>query len=127
MLFSDMSDPDVGWQLRKTLQTEPRIILLGSATSRFHEIDSPDHALYDLFRVLTLRPLDTAECEALWETVSGKPSVGDTVRPLEILTGGSPRLIAIIARFGADRSFALNSWTTCSTWSMSTPSTSRAT
>ena len=105
MLFSDMSDPDVGWQLRKTLQTEPRIILLGSATSRFHEIDSPDHALYDLFRVLTLRPLDTAECEALWETVSGKPSVGDTVRPLEILTGGSPRLIAIIARFGADRSF----------------------
>ena len=106
MLFSDMSDPDVGWQLRKTLQTEPRIILLGSATSRFDEIDSPEHALYDLFRVLTLRPLDTAECEALWETVSGKPSVGDTVRPLEILTGGSPRLISIIARFGADRSFA---------------------
>ena len=106
MLFSDMSDPDVGWQLRKTLQTEPRIILLGSATSRFEEIDSPEHALYDLFRVLTLRPLNTAECEALWQTVSGKPSVGDTVRPLEILTGGSPRLIAIIARFGADRSFA---------------------
>ncbi len=106
MLFSDMSDPDVGWQLRKTLQTEPRIILLGSATSRFHEIDNPEHALYDLFRVLTLRPLDTAECEALWETVSGKPTVGNTVRPLEILTGGSPRLIAIIARFGADRSFA---------------------
>ena len=105
MLFSDMSDPDVGWQLRKTLQTEPRIILLGSATSRFEEIDSPEHALYDLFRVLTLRPLDTTECETLWETVSGKPSVGDTVRPLEILTGGSPRLIAIIARFGADRSF----------------------
>ena len=106
MLFSDMSDPDAGWQLRKTLQTEPRIILLGSATSRFDEIDSPEYALYDLFRVLTLRPLDTAECEALWETVSGKPTVGDTVRPLEILTGGSPRLIAIIARFGADRSFA---------------------
>ena len=106
MLFSDMSDPDAGWQLRKTLQTEPRVILLGSATSRFHEIDSPEHALYDLFRVLTLRPLDTAECEALWETVSGKPSAGDTIRPLEILTGGSPRLIAIIARFGADRSFA---------------------
>ena len=106
MLFSDMSDPDVGWQLRKTLQTEPRIILLGSATSRFEEIDSPEHALYDLFRVLTLRPLNTAECEALWETVSGKPSVGDTVRPLEILTGGSPRLISVIARFGADRSFA---------------------
>ena len=106
MLFSDMSDPDTGWQFRKTLQTEPHIILLGSATSRFEEIDSPEHALYDLFRVLTLRPLDTAECKALWQAVSGKPSIADTIRPLEILTGGSPRLIAVIARFGADRSFA---------------------
>ena len=105
MLFSDMGDPDAGWRLRKTLQTEPRIILLGSATSRFEEIDSPEHALYDLFRVITLRPLDTAECEVLWTTVSGKPSTTRAVRPLEILTGGNPRLLTIIARFGAGQSF----------------------
>lgn len=105
MLFADIGDPDVGWKLRQTLQTEPRIILLGSATSRFDEIDSPEHALYDLFRVITLRPLDTAECEALWRTVTGKSSSPETVRPLEILTGGNPRLLTIIARFGADRSF----------------------
>ena len=55
MLFADMDDPDAGWRLRHTLQTEPRIVLLGSATSRFDEIDHPDHALYDLFRVITLR------------------------------------------------------------------------
>ena len=105
MLFSDMGDPDAGWRLRKTLQTEPRIILLGSATSRFEEIDSPEHALYDLFRVVTLRPLDTEECEVLWGTVSGKPTTTRAVRPLEILTGGNPRLLAIIARFGAGQSF----------------------
>ena len=105
MLFSDMGDPDAGWRLRKTLQTEPRIILLGSATSRFEEIDSPEHALYDLFRVVTLRPLDTEECEVLWRTVSGKPTTTRAVRPLEILTGGNPRLLAIIARFGAGQSF----------------------
>ncbi len=105
MLFSDMGDPDAGWRLRKTLQTEPRVILLGSATSRFDEIDNPEHALYDLFRVVTLRPLDTEECEALWGTVSGKPTTTRAVRPLEILTGGNPRLIAIIARFGAGQSF----------------------
>ena len=105
MLFSDMGDPDAGWRLRKTLQTEPRIILLGSATSRFEEIDRPEHALYDLFRVITLRPLDTAECEVLWATVSGKPSTTRAVRPLEILTGGNPRLLTIIARFGAGQSF----------------------
>ena len=106
MLFADMDDPDAGWRLRHTLQTEPRIVLLGSATSRFDEIDHPDHALYDLFRVITLRPLDTQECVALWEAVSGQPSTTLAVRPLEILTGGNPRLLAIIALFSAGRSFS---------------------
>ena len=105
MLFADMDDPDAGWRLRHTLQTEPRIVLLGSATSRFDEIDHPDHALYDLFRVITLRPLDAQECVALWEAVSGQPSTTLAVRPLEILTGGNPRLLAIIALFSAGRSF----------------------
>ena len=105
MLFSDMVDPDAGWRLRHTLQTEPRIVLLGSATSRFEEIDHPDHALYDLFRVVTLRPLDTDECGALWRAVSGETTTTRTVRPLQIITGGNPRLLAIIARFGAGQSF----------------------
>ena len=105
MLFADMDDPEAGWRLRHTLQTEPRVVLLGSATSRFDEIDHPDHALYDLFRVITLRPLDTQECVALWEAVSGQPSTTLAVRPLEILTGGNPRLLAIIALFSAGRSF----------------------
>ena len=106
MMFRDMADSrEAGWRLRKTLQTEPRIILLASATSRFTEIDHPDHALYDLFRTLTLRPLDTNECAALWERVSGRCAPQDTIRSLEILTGGSPRLLAIVARFGAGLSF----------------------
>ena len=105
MLFAEMSDPYMGWRLRKTLQTEPRIFLLGSATSRFAEIDHPEHALYDLFRVITLRPLDTGECEALWSTVSGQPAGTQPVRPLQILTGGNPRLIAVIAGFETAYSF----------------------
>lgn len=105
MMFRDMADPDAGWQLRKILQNEPRIILLASATSRFDEIDHPDHALYDLFRILLLRPLNTNECAVLWEAVAGKCPPPETIRSLEILTGGSPRLIAIVARFGAGRSF----------------------
>ena len=105
MMFRDMADPDAGWRLRKILQTEPRIILLASATSRFDEIDHPDRALYDLFRILLLRPLDTNECAVLWEAVAGKRPPPETIRSLEILTGGSPRLIAIVARFGAGRSF----------------------
>ena len=105
MLFRDMADRDAGWRLRKVLQTEPRIILFASATSRFAEIDDPDRALYDLFVVRTLRPLDTDQCAVLWEAVAGRPAARETVRSLEILTGGSPRLFAIVARFGAGRSF----------------------
>ena len=105
MLFADMDDPDVGWQLRKTLQTEPRIMLLGSATSRFSEIDHQDRALYDLFRVITLHPLDIGECKVLWQAVSGKSSASWPVRPLQILAGGNPRLLSVVAGFGADHSF----------------------
>ena len=105
MMFRDMADSDAGWRLRQVLQTEPRIVLLASATSRFDEIDNSEHALYDLFRTLTLGPLDTNECTVLWEAVSGRRVPPETIRSLEILTGGSPRLLAIVARFGAGRSF----------------------
>ena len=105
MLFADMLDPDAGWRLRKTLQTEPRILLLGSATSRFKEIDHPDKALYDLFRIITLHPLNTSECATLWKAVSGRPTELRTIRPLQILTGGSPRLLTIVSYFGAGQSF----------------------
>ena len=104
-LFRDMTDPDAGWRLRKVFQTEPRIIVFASATSRFDEIDHPDRALYDLFRVRTLNPLDTDQCTVLWKSVSGRCPAPETVRSLEILTGGSPRLIAIVAHFGVGLSF----------------------
>ena len=108
MLFADMSDPDAGWRLRHTLQTEPLIVLLGSATSQFDEIDDPDHALYDLFRVVTLRPLGTEDCAAMWQSITGNTHRSQgygEIRPLEILTGGNPRLLAIIAGLGANMSF----------------------
>ena len=104
-LFRDVSDPDAGWRLRKVLQTEPRIILLASATRRFDQIDHPDKALYDLFRVTSLRPLRTDECATLWQTVSGREARQETIRSLSILTGGNPRLVMIVARFGASLSF----------------------
>lgn len=105
MMFRDIGDARAGWRLRQTLQTEPRIVLLASATSRFQEIDDPKRALYELFRVLTLRPLVEEECAVLWQTVSGRPRPPKTIRALRILTGGSPRLLAILARFGGNLSF----------------------
>ena len=105
MMFGDMADKNAGWRLRQTLQTEPRIVLLASATSRFDEMDNRDKALYDLFRVLTLRPLGTDDCAALWRKTSGQNREPQTIQALRILTGGSPRLLTIVARFGAQLSF----------------------
>ncbi len=105
MLFGQIADPDTGWQLRHTLQTDSRIVLLASATSRFDEIDSPEHALYDLFRVVQLRPLDTDDCQTLWQRVTGgRDRTPETFGALRILTGGSPRLLTILGRFGASLS-----------------------
>ena len=105
MMFTDMGDDDAGWRLRKALQTEPRIVLLASATSRFDQMNDPKEALYELFRVIRLHPLDTEDCATLWQTVSGQAQAPQTIQALRILTGGSPRLLTIVARFGANLSF----------------------
>lgn len=104
MMFAEMTDPDAGWRLRKTLQTEPRVWLLGSTVSRFDEIDRPDRALYDFFRDLTLASLDQKESAALWESVSGRAPDAGMIRSLQILTGGNPRLLTIVAGLGGDLS-----------------------
>ena len=57
------------------------------------------------FGVLQLRPLDRKESAVLCERVAGRPLESGAVRRLQILTGGSPRLLAIMARFASERSF----------------------
>ena len=104
-LFNEIGNPEVGWELRKTLQCEPRIFLLGSATSRFDEINNSKRALYDLFQVHTLKRLDTEACATLWRSVSERDIAPRAIRSLEILTGGNPRLLSIVAEFGSRLSF----------------------
>ena len=97
-------DEDFGWQLRETLQTEPQIILLGTATSRFERLDDVREPFFGLFRMLDLKPLDAEACRRLWQVVSGDEVSERRIRPLQILTGGSPRLLVIIAEFAGHRS-----------------------
>ncbi len=97
-------DADFGWQLRGVLQTEPRIMLVGTATTRFEDLEAADKAFFELFRFLDLRPLDTDGCGRLWSAISGEDVTQRAIRPLEILTGGSPRLLVIVAHFARHRS-----------------------
>ena len=101
MILASMAESHDAWRLRQIFQTEPRIVLLASATGQFMQIDEPSEAFYGFFRVITLHPLRTGECAALWETVSGQPPAPEAVRSIEILTGGNPRLVMIVARFSA--------------------------
>ena len=97
-------DDDFGWQLRGVLQSDPQIILLATATSRFRGLDDAREPFFELFRILRLEPLDTAECGRLWRAVSGDEAGEREIRPLEILTGGNPRLLVIVAEFARHRS-----------------------
>lgn len=93
-----------GWKLRQTLQTEPQIMLLATATTRFGELDDYESPFYGFFRIVQLDPLDTEECGALWRVIGGDAENGRRIRPLEVLTGGNPRLLVIVADFGRRRS-----------------------
>ena len=92
-------DEDFGWKLREALQSEPGIMLLASATSRFEGLDDARQPFFELFRNVNLERLSTEDCRRLWETLSGKETSSHEIRPLEILTGGSPRLLVIVAGF----------------------------
>ncbi|MCG8603620.1 AAA family ATPase, partial [bacterium] len=93
------------WVIRHTLTNEPRIMLLGTAITRFKEVQDYDKALYDLFREIELRPLDDEGCIKLWESITGTTPSMKRIRPIKILTGGNPRLLNIISTFAANSSF----------------------
>ncbi|WP_437586229.1 AAA family ATPase [Sorangium sp. So ce1000] len=104
MLLDEQMSKKDAWSLRHTLQNEPRILLLATATSRFGAIVDEDQALYEMFATYALEPLDLAECRALWEAVGGVEASERRVRPMQILTGGNPRLLGILASFAAKTS-----------------------
>ena len=99
-------DADFGWKLRKTLQSDPQVILLATATSHFKGLDEANGPFFELFRILHLEPLTLFECAELWRMASGEERDSREIKPLRILTGGSPRLLVIVATFAEHRSLS---------------------
>lgn len=71
--------------------------VLATAVERTSEEDSG--VLPYGFSVIPLRPLSLEECQSLWKGLTGLEADKGRIRPLQILTGGSPRLIHILADF----------------------------
>ena len=97
----DAVDDDFGWGLRHALQTEPRLTLVATATSHFRALGDAEHAFFELFRPVHLDPLDSKSCHRLWRKLGGGARTETEIEPVRILTGGSPRLIAMIASFAS--------------------------
>jgi len=104
MLLGEQSSSDAAWDFRRTLLNNPEIMLVATATTRFKEIMNAEKANFELFREITLTPLSTEDCRVLWRLITGEDLADDRIRPMEVLTGGSPRLLAILADFAARRS-----------------------
>jgi len=69
------------------------------ATSVAQSTDESSGRPLDGYRILPLRPLTLEECHALWASLTTHDVPRARIRPLQILTGGSPRLIHILADF----------------------------
>ncbi len=105
LILGEQISEDDAWALRKTLMAEKRLMLLGSATTRFEAISNPKQAMFELFRITELERLSVAECQSIWKKVAGQQISEEQARAVQILTGGNPRLLTILAAFGANRSF----------------------
>lgn len=82
MLFTDLISQDEAWKMRHALLNEPRLMLLATATSRFEGIDNSSQAMYELFKIHELKRLDAAECNAIWELITGAKLQGEKIRPI---------------------------------------------
>jgi tetratricopeptide (TPR) repeat protein len=104
MILGEQSGSDSAWDLRHTLLNNSEIMIIATATTHFKEIMNAESANFELFREITLAPLSTEDCRVLWRLITGEDLVNDRIRPMEVLTGGSPRLLAILADFSAGKS-----------------------
>lgn len=106
MLFDSQMSADEGWVIRHTLQNVPEVMLLATATTSFEELESADRGLFEQFKTHQLRPLTTQECADLWAHCTGETLELKKIRPIQILTGGSPRLLRILCDYAIDNSLS---------------------
>ena len=98
-------DENFGRELRGVLESEPQIMLLATATTKHFEWLDAEQLFSKLSdKIVELEPLEEDDCHLLWQVISDDAVSEREIRPLEILTGGNPRLLVIVAGFARHRS-----------------------
>lgn len=105
MLLVQQLSPQAAWDLRHTLTNEKKIMLLATALSRFAGIDNVGQAWFELFTIYNLEPLSPRECGVLFDSITKHHLPRGQARAIQILTGGNPRLVRILAEFSHKKSF----------------------
>jgi len=105
MLLGDQMSSDDAWSFRHALQNRPEVMLMATSTSSFDQIENDDQALFEQFKIHHVEALTKSDCKLLWSSISGEDLDDHMVRPIQILTGGNPRLIRILAEFALDTIF----------------------
>ena len=87
--------------LRRVLDEDTTFMMLATSVREAigENEDGSDVSFVRDYRIVHLRPLDLTECQKLWEALTHQNVKQERIRPLQILTGGSPRLLRIMAEF----------------------------
>ncbi|HEY9827090.1 MAG TPA: AAA family ATPase [Stenomitos sp.] len=104
MLFAEQLGEHDDWDLRHALQNESRLMLLGTATQRFEQIEAIQKAWFEFFTIYELEGLSLEDCRNLWIRITGQQVSDNRLKPIRILTGGNPRLLRILIDFAVDLS-----------------------
>lgn len=98
--FQTILDDQIGSGAKDLLRRLSDADLFGVLATSVSQLATKENvALPPDFLRLDLKPLSRDECRALWNSLSGQDIKLDRIRPIEILTGGSPRMIHILAEF----------------------------
>jgi tetratricopeptide (TPR) repeat protein len=98
--FQTILDDQIGSGAKDLLKRLSDADLFGVLATSVSQLATKENvALPSDFLRLDLKPLSRDECRALWNSLTGQDIKLDRIRPIEILTGGSPRMIHILAEF----------------------------
>ncbi|MGJ4927157.1 tetratricopeptide repeat protein [Bradyrhizobium sp. HKCCYLS2038] len=98
--FQTILDDQIGLGAQDLLKRLSDVSVFGVLATSVSQLATAENvALPSDFLRIDLRPLSREECRALWNFLTKQEIKIDRIRPIEILTGGSPRMIHILAEF----------------------------